>query len=266
MKRISNIGAAVAATSGLMLAGAGQAAERGQFTFNVFGAYEPAIAGDVHGSASPTVPDLGVLNTDLAGTPGTLDIGSRSYSDIYDGFYSVGAEAGYFFTDMFEGLFRVAYTEASGDRVQAGTIPDVVTIDGTPLDIFGDFGDYSALNVEAGGRYYAFPEQPFRPFVGGSVGVSFVDEIRASFTVPNADIALNDIAFYDDGSVLTAALQAGIAWTVAPGWDVVGEVGVRYAEAPDGDDEALASLGLQDINDEGERWTVPLQVRLQYRF
>ncbi|MBK5912498.1 hypothetical protein CCR85_13475 [Rhodothalassium salexigens] len=237
---------------------------RGRWSFSVFGNYDVSIGGDVHDGTLAPVADLGGLNPDLAGVGADLDIEARGYDDIYDTVFNIGGEIGYYLTGSAELLTRVTYIDSDGGAAQVGGA--VVPALDTTLPVAGEFDDYNALTVEIGARYTFYPRSRLKPFFGGTVGVAFVDDIRATFRIPDADILIDDVPFYDNTTAFTASAQTGLALALTPSIDLIGEVGVRYLGDLDGDDSAIGGLGLASINDGGRRWSIPLGARLQFRF
>ena len=135
----------------------------------------------------------------------------------------------------------------------------------TTLPVYGHFGSYNSLALEAGYRHY-FGEGRARPYLAGRLGTTRINRIKADFAIPDADIALNDVPFYDGGWVFSGGADVGVMWTLGEKTALGVEAGVRYHSDIGDDDSALAGLGLQRINDSGSRLSYPLNVRLQVRF
>ena len=131
--------------------------------------------------------------------------------------------------------------------------------------MYGRFGDYQALALEAGYLHY-FSEGAMRPYLAGRVGATRVDAIAATFTIPDAAITLSNVPFYDGGWVMGAAADIGVAWSLSERASVALEAGVRYHGDLSDDDSAIGGLGLASINDTGARTAFPVGLRFQMRF
>jgi hypothetical protein len=236
----------------------------GEWSFGLRGGALFSMGGDVHGGTMAPVPDLGALNPDLAGVAATLDIESRDYDDVYGTMWEIGGEIGYGLSDQGEAFAVVSYTWGNGDQLQVGGA--VVPALDTTLPVFGDFDDFGAWGVELGYRHHFNAGGNFRPYIAGRAGLQFVDSINATFTVPDAAITLADVAFYDSSTILTGGLEIGIAYAVGDGVTAGIETGIRYSDGLSDDDSAIGGLGLATINDEGERWSIPLMFNLRVSY
>jgi hypothetical protein len=231
-------------------------------SFSIFAGRDLSTSGDVHEGAISPIADLGPLNPALAGISAELRIESRSYDDIYRNANSFGVEMSW---PLARGeVFGQLRSTRSGDgETQVGGA--YVSALNTTLPVYGRFEGYNSLALEAGYRRY-FGDGRARPYVAGRLGTTHVDGIKASFTIPDADIALNDVPFYDGGWIFSGGADIGVMWKVADKASLGVEAGVRYHGDIGDDDSALAGLGLSRINDTGSRISYPLNLRLQVRF
>ena len=230
--------------------------------FSVFGARDVSVSGDVHTGAIAPIANLGPLNPALAGVSAELRIESRGYDDIYGKATTFGVEMAW---PMGAGevFGQLASTRASEGQVQVGGA--FVPALNTTLPVYGRFGDYEAMSLEAGYRHY-FSEGTVRPYVAGRVGGTRVDAIAATFTIPDAAISLNNVPFYDGGWSLGAGADIGIAWEISERASLALEAGARYHGDLSDDDSAIGGLGLASINDTGSRTAFPVGLRFQMRF
>ncbi len=203
-----------------------------------------ALSGDVHGAGRGTV--LALATT----------VGARTHEDIYGTPFTWAAGFGYRFASNTEFRTRLFRTAGAAERVQVG---DVAT-----LPLFAQFDDYTALGLDFGVRQY-YGSSKAQPFAGASVGFVSVDRIRGTFTVPAASVVLPDVAMYDKSSVLTFALSGGVLIPLGANFGIQGGVDFRWMDnlkAIDG----LAGTGLEPINDESRRWSMPVTVGAVIRF
>ena len=238
--------------------------EAGRLSLSVIGGVDVPLSGDVHDGAVAQVPDLGPLNPALAGVDAELRIGARSHDRIYDMATTYGLEFGYAFDENSELFGQVRQTRAGQGSVQVGGAY-VPALD-TELPVYGTFGDYSALSAEVGYRTYFGTAGSARPFVGARIGAARVNEIRATFEIPDAAITIPDAAFYDKGWVASAGLDVGVIVPIGETFSVTLASGVRYIADLKDDDSAIGGLGLASINDTGSRVSFPLTLAARWDF
>lgn len=238
--------------------------EAGRWSMSLVGGVDAPLSGDVHDGATVVVPDLGPLNPALAGVDAELRIGARGHDRIYDTAGTVGLEFAYAPSDRSEVFGQVRRTEADDGRVQVGGayVPALAT----ELPVYGTFEDYSALSAEVGYRMYFGTAGSARPFVGARIGAVRVDEIRATFEIPDAAITIPDAAFYDSGWVASGGLDAGVVFPIGETFSMTLAGGVRYIADPKDDDSAIGGLGLATINDTGSRFSVPVTLSARWDF
>jgi opacity protein-like surface antigen len=203
-----------------------------------------ALNGDVHGGATGTVLSL----------PTQVD--ARSYGDIYgDGFYwTVGL--GYRVGETGEVRVQGSYTDNPAERLQVGTVA------GLPL--FAAFDDYRAFGIDLGYRQY-FGAALARPYIGAGGGFVRVDTIQSEFSVPAAGVVLPNVNMYDTSVVPTFGAGGGVQIALSDRFAVQGGVEFRWhGDATDLD--GLAGTGLESINDESRRWSMPITGGITVRF
>jgi hypothetical protein len=245
--------------------------EQGRFAGSIGGGIEVPLNGDVHGGATAPVASLAALNPNLPAASAELRIGARSFEDIYDNATSLEIEGAYGLGGNREFFGVVRRAEADKGSVQVGTA--FVPALSATLPVFGTFGDFKSTSIEAGVRQY-FGAGAFKPYVAGRAGVTMVDEIRASFSVPVPtgvgaepnDINLVNVPFYDDTTTWTAGIDVGVSYDVTERFSISAETGLRYQGDLDGNDSAIGPLGLGSINEEGSRFVAPVTIKARYAF
>ena len=222
----------------------GTADRRLSFSFDL--GTETAVSGDLHGGAQGTVLAL----------PTTVE--SRSYGDIYGASFSWAASLGYRVGTNGEVRGRFHYAADSAESLQVGNV--------ATLPLFAAFDDYKAWGVDFGYRqYFAAADATVRPYGGASVGFAQVEAINATLTVPAASVTLSDVPFYDDSTLPTFAFSAGVVFGLSDSVALQGGIDFRW-QGDLKEIEGLAGTGLQTINDESRRWTLPIQFGLTIRF
>ena len=234
----------------------------GRVSVSVSGGMDFAIGGTMHDGASAPIADLGPLNPALAGVPATLNIAQRSQNDVYDNAWTIGGELGYGVSDSSEVLLSLRYTKAGGNRINIGGAAVGAPVNAT-LPVFGDFGDYKSFAAELGYRQY-FGSEGLRPFVTGRAGMTRISPIATTVTIPDGAITLTNVPFSNGTWKFSAGADLGVSIPLGQGVAIEPEVGIQYTDGANGNDTALGGLGLGAINNKGERWGMPVRVRLKF--
>ena len=203
-----------------------------------------ALNGDVHSGGSGTV----------LGLPTQVQV--RSYGDVYgNGFYwAVGF--GYQVGGSGEIRVQGSYTANPADSLQVGTVA------GLPL--FALFDDYKAFGMDFGYRQYV-GQAAVRPYLGGSGGFVRLEQIQGEFSVPAVGVVLPNVNMYDSSVVPSFGGGGGLQINLSERFAVQGGVEFRWqGDAKDLD--GLAGTGLESINDESRRWSMPITGGVTVRF
>jgi hypothetical protein len=217
---------------------------RWSVAFNLGG--DLPLSGNVHDGGSGRVLTL----------PTTVQ--SRDYSDVYGSLFTWSADVGFLVGPASEVRARVFRTAGDATRLQVG---DVAT-----LPLFAQFDPYAAVGMDAGFRQYLTgSESRVRPYAGASFGFLRADTINGTFSVPAASVVLSDVPMYESSTVPTFAISAGAMVPLGRHLGVQGGIDLRWhgdLSAVDG----LAGTGLEAINDESRRWSMPVTAGVVVRF
>ncbi|GAB4199207.1 MAG: hypothetical protein Tsb002_34620 [Wenzhouxiangellaceae bacterium] len=255
----------LASIAALATAGQAQAGPRaGEWYFGLNGGSDFNINGNVHGGANAAIPDLGGLNPDLNGVAATLAIEPRDYGDIYGAGWTINGELGYGISDNWELFTALSYGELSAGIEQVGGA--IVPALNSTLPVFGDFEDYTYWRVDLGTRFYFGDSNGLQPFVGARAGIAFVDDISASFSIPDANITINDAAFYNSSNVFSGGIEVGLAYIYSDSLEFRLTAAAQYTASLNDDDNAISGLGLSTINDLSERWSLPVTAGFVLRY
>lgn len=220
---------------------------KGTFSVALRGGLETTVNGDLHDSGRGTV--LGLATS----------VDAKSFNDVYGGFGMLrfGGGVGYGVTNNLEVIANVSYARGSADRLQVGTVAG--------LALNAEFADYEDLTVEGGLRLHLTTSGPLEPYINVVGGVRRVSAIPSTFTVPAANVTLADTPFYDDSTVPVFGGDLGLAVKLNPNVSLGGEVGLRWQGGLT-DLEGLRGTGLENLNDVGQRWSLPVSAVLSIRF
>jgi len=211
-------------------------------SFDVSG--QTALSGNVHGGGTGSVLGLGTQVT------------PKSYGDVYGPGLMWRAALGYRVGERGEIRMAGGYTAKASQRLQVGTVAN--------LPLFAKFDDYKAFDLDFGYRHYV-AEGRARPFVGAFVGLTRIAETKSEFSVPQANVVLPNVDFFQSSTVPAFGLGGGVMFDLTDRVAVQGGADFRWHGDATGKD-GLAGTGLESINDESRRWTVPITAGLTLRF
>lgn len=183
-------------------------------------------------------------------------------SQPFDEVYGTGVQwqfgGGYMVDDINEVRAQFSYQRVGASLVELGTAG--------ASDLVATFDDYRAWSIEGGYRHYFAPsEERARPYVGGLLGVSIIDEIDGVLAAPQAGIARYATDFYDGTAALTLGASGGLLYALNRSFDLNAQLGLRYNSGLSAID-GLQGTGLEDVNDKSSRWTMPVSVGLRVKF
>jgi hypothetical protein len=134
---------------------------------------------------------------------------------------------------------------------------------GYPL--YTRFGNTSALDVEGGIRYYFRPEGPTRTYVAGVGGVRFLEDVGATIRVLELGLTLTGLEYFESSTVFLVGADTGVSRDLSDTIAIGAEVGLRYQPKPS-PAPILPGTGLENINDTGGRWSLPISAFMTWRF
>ena len=83
--------------------------------------------------------------------------------------------------------------------------------------------------------------------------------------MPAAGVVLSEVPFFDDSVVHVVGGDVGLLFAVSPKVRLGVEAGLRYHSNLSGI-EGLAGTGLENLNDAGDRWSVPVSAVFRIGF
>ena len=243
MKRITSVSLPIAALLVALSAGDVRA-QSNPWSVSFDLGTQVALSGDVHGGGSGTVLGL------------PTQVEARSYGDIYGNGFYWAADLGYRLGEAGELRVQGSYTDNPADRLQVGTV--------ACLPLFALFDEYKAFGMDFGYRRY-FGSARVRPYVGAGGGFVRADTIQSEFSVPAAGVVLSNVNMYDTSVVPSVAAGGGVQINLSDRVAVQG--GVEFKWQGDANDlDGLAGTGLESINDESRRWSMPITGGVTVRF
>jgi hypothetical protein len=104
-----------------------------------------------------------------------------------------------------------------------------------------------------------------RPFINANAGFARLETVRSEFSVPAAGVVLSDVDFLVSSVVPAFGVGGGVQLNLSERLALQGGIDFKWhGDATDRD--GLAGTGLEPINDESRRWSMPLTGGVTLRF
>jgi hypothetical protein len=206
--------------------------------------------------------DISLSGNVNTGAIGSLDgkttvVTPNSFSDMYGSGRHVRLGGGYLIDEISEVRAVFTYQSLRADLTPMGDVG------GAPL--YGQYDKYTRVGLDVGFRRYFDIEPNVRPYVEGAIGLGFISEINVVLSAPAASVTQRATGFYDRSTAFAFAGGAGVLWQVSDRVGAYGQVGLRWMSGLSQIDD-LAGTGLETINDDSSRWTLPIMVGMRVRF
>lgn len=233
----------------ILLTGAGTASAQSAtdypWSFEFGLGWDNSISGNINSGA------IGVLNGR------ETVILKNSYEDVYGTGLHVRFGGGYMIDEVSE--VRATFTLQSLDA-------DLVPMGDLGVSrLYGQYDDYQSFGLDVGFRRYADVATDLRGYAEGTVGLAFIDETDVVLSAPTANLSGNATDFYDRTAAFALGANAGLLWQTTPRVGFFGQVGLRWMSGMSEVDN-LEGTGLETINDNSSRWTMPFIFGVRARF
>lgn len=234
---------------------------RADWSLSLKGGLVPYTSGDVH--RGPSFDGSVLLGLPANSLP--VVVGAKSFDDVYGGFSEFGLEAAYTTDGHVQYTIGLSRLHSGAGSLQVGTVAG-------SLPLNGRFSAYDDLQLSVGVKYNFNPTGSFNPYVGAQLGYKRIDDITATFTVPNTPFnepyrsALTNAKFYDQTNVWAYGVFAGVQYKLNEQWSAAVETGYYGQGSLDDNDSIVGLLGLNTLNDEGKLGYIPVRLSLTARF
>ena len=217
-----------------------------RWSFDVGIGFDNSISGNINSGAIGTLNNQAVVFT------------KNTYENVYGTGFHLRFGGGYMPNEATEIRGTFIYQSLGADLTRLGDVGI--------SNLYGQYDDYKTLGLEFGYRRYSSQRWgPVTPFAEGSLGIAFIDEIDVLLAAPQANVVQNATDFYDRTAAFTFGVNGGVLVPIADRVDLTVQLGLRYVTGLSQVD-ALVGTGLEAINDDSARWTIPLVVGIRTRF
>ena len=207
--------------------------------------WDSGISGNINSSA------IGTLNDQ------TVAILKNRYEDVYGTGLHLRFGGGYMFRENTEARVTFSLQSLDADLTRMGDIG--------ASNLYGQFDDYQSFGIDFGVRQYVQATPLIRAYGEGSIGLAFIDETDLQFVAPQAGFTGTATDFYDKTSAFTFGINVGALFRIFPQADAFTQIGIRYVSGM-ADVDQFAGSGLDAINDNSARWSLPFITGIRFRF
>jgi opacity protein-like surface antigen len=255
--------AALALTGGALRSA--HAADASPWTLSIYGGDAVGMSGKLRAPGTSSITDLGTVDPSLTGESGTLTLDKLHYDDLFRHRYDTGLELGYAFSDNLQSFGRFSYDGLAGRARRIGSLQ----VDGisTPAPLDARFADADNMSLDVGTRYFFSTSSPWRPYAGAALGATHLDAMRATLTVPDTTLDLQNLRFTRPGTVFSQSVETGVEYNPSSNFGVRFSVDADHLGAPrSAHDPALTEIGFDSGHDAQARWTFPVALAATYHF
>jgi hypothetical protein len=218
---------------------------RGQWSATFSGGAAVPAGGEFHEGGRGTV--LGLATT----------VDAKRNTDIFDPGFGWRGGVAYGVARRVEVFTDFAWKRSRSSEQSVGNVAS--------LDLRASFGDYTSYGMDAGMRYHFALDSRVTPYVSALAGFRRVEAIPGTFSVPAAGVTLAETPFFDDSTVPVFGGDLGMLFAISPRVRLGVEGGLRYHTDLE-QIEGLAGTGLENLNDGGSRWSVPISGVVRFAF
>jgi Outer membrane protein beta-barrel domain len=234
----------VALTLGLASAAHAQTSDT-KWSIDVGIGWDNSISGNINSST------IGSINNQ------TVVILTNQYEEVYGTGLHFRVGGGYMLNPTTEARVALSVQALDSDLATLG--------DYGASPLYGDYTDYESTTLDFGLRRYARSNTNLRPYAEGSIGLGFINEIDLALAAPQANLTTDANNFYQQTASFTWAVQAGLLWSMSNRLGGFAQLGLRYVSGL-ADVDNFVGEGLESINDNSSRWTLPFLIGVRVGF
>jgi hypothetical protein len=192
---------------------------------------------------------------------GTLDgqtvvITKNPYEAVYGTGLHLRFGGGYMLSNVTELRVIFAFQSLDADLTPMGNLAGA--------DLFAQYDDYQAFTMDFAYRRYHEVAESVQAYGEGSIGLGFVDATDVRLVAPETGLDFKT-DFFDQTAAFTIGVNGGVMIRITETFDGFVQMGFRYVTGQGKVDETFGT-GLESINDNTARWTIPFVVGVRARF
>jgi len=217
-------------------------------------------------AGSGLIPN-GSFNPEVSGNLadiGTATIDHMQFRDVFKAGPSFSIETGYLTESNVEPFARLSYSQMRGRDADVGSIHSDLLDTSTPIS--ASFGDMDSWALNVGTRYFLSDSGSLRTYIAGYLGADRTDALHAHFQVPGLDAMSPREEILPEETRFDAGVEGGVAWQVSNTTDLSLSVGAQYMDPRRDHTDAFAPLGIDEVQFTDPRWSIPVNLGVNFRF
>src|SRR5262245_45086611 len=179
-----------------------------KFSLDVAIGWDNSISGNINGSA------IGSVNNQ------TVVILTNQYEDVYGSGLHVRVGGGYRLNPNTEARVNISFQSADADLATLG--------DYGASPLYAQYSDYKSTSLDVGLRRYGRVNTNLRPYVEGTIGLGWIDDINADLVAPQANLRLDANGFYQSTTAFSWGVSAGLLYGITSRLGGFAQLGLRY--------------------------------------
>jgi Outer membrane protein beta-barrel domain len=203
----------------------------------------------------------GNINSSTIGTINnqTVVILTNQYQEVYGTGLHFRVGGGYMLNPNTEARVTLSVQALDSDLATLG--------DYGASPLYGDYSDYESTSLDFGLRRYgrARADNTLRPYAEGSIGIGVINAIDVELVAPQANLVTNANNFYQQTTAFSWAVHAGVLWDMSRRFGGFAQLGLRYMSGL-AEVDNIVGTGLDAINDDSSRWTLPFVIGVRVGF
>jgi hypothetical protein len=196
-----------------------------------------SISGNINSSGIGTINNQAVV------------ILKNSYEDVYGTGLHIKFGGGYMLNEQTEIRATFSLQSLDADLTSMGDIG--------VSRLYGQYADYQSFGLDVGLRRYLPITPRINAYGEGTIGLAFIDETDVVLVAPQVNLSGNATDFYDATAAFTIGGNAGVLVRTGEHLGFFGQAGLRWVSGMSGID-GLEGTGLETLNDNSSRWTLPV--------
>jgi hypothetical protein len=185
------------------------------------------------------------------GTLGIMALDSLQVDDAFRSGPSFGIETGYMTESNVEPFVRLSYSKLEGRNTTIGSI-STPEFDSAAA-IGANFDDMKSWALNLGTRYFL-----------SYLGADRMDAMRADLSVAGQPVSREE--FLPRATRFDAGVEGGLSWALSDQAGLDLSVGAQYFDARKEMTNAFAPVGIEQVRFEDPRWSVPVNLGVNFRF
>jgi hypothetical protein len=215
-------------------------------------------------AGSELIPDETItphVRTDVSGVA-ISELDSLRVNDAFRSGPAFGIETGYMTQSNVEPFVRLSYSKLEGRNASIGSIDS--TDLSTSAAIGANFDDMKSWALNLGTRYFLSDSGTVRTYVAGYLGADRMDAMTADLSIAGAPVSREE--FLPRATRFDAGVEGGLAWALSDQADLGLSIGAQYVDARKETTNAFAPIGIDQVKFEDPRWSIPVNLGVNFRF